>query len=145
MIHELFNVNESMDISVDGILTRWYVLATQVLAFPWCLVWQLDLCSLLWTWFLGIGKSSLMLRFCYNEFSPLFISTIRIDFKFWIVEVDGYLIWLLFVCPKSWTSTPEDFIELAVNHSGILLDKRGSDLSHSCFIEEVKGCCWYMM
>lgn len=43
----------------------------------------------------GVGKSSLALRFCNDEFSPSFISTIGVDFKYRIVNIDGYKIRLL--------------------------------------------------
>ncbi|KAJ3574979.1 hypothetical protein NP233_g1396 [Leucocoprinus birnbaumii] len=43
----------------------------------------------------GVGKSSLALRFCNDDFSPSFISTIGVDFKYRIVDVDGYRIRLL--------------------------------------------------
>lgn len=46
---------------------------------------------------IGVGKSSLALRFCHDEWSPSFISTVGVDFKYRIVEVDGVRIRLLLV------------------------------------------------
>lgn len=37
----------------------------------------------------GVGKSCLLLRFCQDEFTPSFISTIGIDFKIRTVDLDG--------------------------------------------------------
>lgn len=37
----------------------------------------------------GVGKSCLLLRFCQDEFTPSFISTIGIDFKIRTAELDG--------------------------------------------------------
>lgn len=37
----------------------------------------------------GVGKSCLLLRFCQDEFTPSFISTIGIDFKLRTVDLDG--------------------------------------------------------
>lgn len=37
----------------------------------------------------GVGKSSLLLRFTDNSFSPSFIATIGIDFKIKTIDVDG--------------------------------------------------------
>jgi len=37
----------------------------------------------------GAGKSSLMMRFCDEKFSPSFISTIGVDFKVKTVDIDG--------------------------------------------------------
>lgn len=37
----------------------------------------------------GVGKSCLLLRFCDDEFTPSFISTIGIDYKYRIVPIDG--------------------------------------------------------
>uniref|UniRef100_A0A0N5AAA7 Ras-related protein Rab-35 n=1 Tax=Syphacia muris TaxID=451379 RepID=A0A0N5AAA7_9BILA len=42
--------------------------------------------------FLGVGKSSLLLRFAENIFSPNYITTIGVDFKIRTVEVGGYRI-----------------------------------------------------
>lgn len=39
--------------------------------------------------FLGVGKSCLLLRFCDDSFTPSFITTIGIDFKIRIVDLDG--------------------------------------------------------
>lgn len=38
---------------------------------------------------LGVGKSCLLLRFCDDSFTPSFITTIGIDFKIRIVDLDG--------------------------------------------------------
>ncbi|KAF9441844.1 putative Rab/GTPase [Macrolepiota fuliginosa MF-IS2] len=43
----------------------------------------------------GVGKSSLTIRFCNDEWSPSFISTVGVDFKFRIVDVDGVRVRLL--------------------------------------------------
>lgn len=40
----------------------------------------------------GVGKSSLLLRFAENIFSPNYITTIGVDFKIRTVEVGGYRI-----------------------------------------------------
>ncbi|KAJ3275614.1 GTP-binding protein [Terramyces sp. JEL0728] len=37
----------------------------------------------------GVGKSCLLMRFCSDEFTPSFITTIGIDFKVRTVDVDG--------------------------------------------------------
>ena len=37
----------------------------------------------------GVGKSSLLLRFANDEFTPSFISTIGIDFKVKTINMDG--------------------------------------------------------
>eukprot|EP00002_Diphylleia_rotans_P027354 TRINITY_DN5481_c0_g1_i2.p1 TRINITY_DN5481_c0_g1~~TRINITY_DN5481_c0_g1_i2.p1 ORF type:complete len:111 (+),score=18.16 TRINITY_DN5481_c0_g1_i2:82-414(+) len=37
----------------------------------------------------GVGKSSLLMRFCEDTFSPNFITTIGIDFKIRNVDMDG--------------------------------------------------------
>lgn len=37
----------------------------------------------------GVGKSCLLLRFCDDSFTPSFITTIGIDFKIRIVDLDG--------------------------------------------------------
>ncbi|KAG1775011.1 rab-type small GTP-binding protein, partial [Suillus placidus] len=37
----------------------------------------------------GVGKSCLLLRFCDNEWTPSFISTIGIDFKICTIKLDG--------------------------------------------------------
>ncbi|KAJ3309985.1 GTP-binding protein [Boothiomyces sp. JEL0838] len=37
----------------------------------------------------GVGKSCLLMRFCNDEFTPSFITTIGIDFKVRTIEVDG--------------------------------------------------------
>lgn len=37
----------------------------------------------------GVGKSCLLLRFCNDQFTPSFITTIGIDFKARTVDVDG--------------------------------------------------------
>lgn len=37
----------------------------------------------------GVGKSCLLLRFCDDEFTPSFISTIGIDYKYRIIPIDG--------------------------------------------------------
>lgn len=39
--------------------------------------------------FLGVGKSSLLLRFADNTFSGSYITTIGVDFKIRTVELDG--------------------------------------------------------
>lgn len=39
--------------------------------------------------FLGVGKSSLLLRFSDNTFSGNYITTIGVDFKIRTVEIDG--------------------------------------------------------
>jgi Ras-related protein Rab-8A len=38
---------------------------------------------------LGVGKSCLLLRFCDDQFTPSFITTIGIDFKIRTIELDG--------------------------------------------------------
>lgn len=38
---------------------------------------------------LGVGKSSLLLRFADNTFSGSYITTIGVDFKIRTVEIDG--------------------------------------------------------
>lgn len=38
---------------------------------------------------LGVGKSCLLLRFCDDSFTPSFITTIGIDFKIRLVDLDG--------------------------------------------------------
>lgn len=40
----------------------------------------------------GVGKSSLLLRFCNDEFSESFLTTIGIDFKIKTISIDGKLI-----------------------------------------------------
>ena len=40
-------------------------------------------------YYLGVGKSCLLLRFCDDSFTPSFITTIGIDFKIRTVELDG--------------------------------------------------------
>ncbi|XP_052785927.1 ras-related protein Rab-8A isoform X1 [Mya arenaria] len=37
----------------------------------------------------AVGKTSLMFRYCDNTYSPIFISTIGIDFKIRTIELDG--------------------------------------------------------
>lgn len=37
----------------------------------------------------GVGKSCLLLRFCDDQFTPSFITTIGIDFKIRTLELDG--------------------------------------------------------
>lgn len=37
----------------------------------------------------GVGKSCLLLRFCEDEFTPSFITTIGIDFKIRTIDLDG--------------------------------------------------------
>ncbi|KAJ8609542.1 hypothetical protein CTAYLR_006038 [Chrysophaeum taylorii] len=37
----------------------------------------------------GVGKTCLLLRYAYDSFSPLFLTTIGIDFKIKEVELDG--------------------------------------------------------
>lgn len=37
----------------------------------------------------NVGKSSLVLRYCDNQFSPTFITTIGIDFRIKTVEING--------------------------------------------------------
>ncbi|KAG1853051.1 rab-type small GTP-binding protein [Suillus subluteus] len=37
----------------------------------------------------GVGKSCLLFRFCDDEWTPLFITTIGIDFKIRTIELDG--------------------------------------------------------
>lgn len=37
----------------------------------------------------GVGKSCLLLRFCDNQFTPSFITTIGIDFKIRTIDIDG--------------------------------------------------------
>jgi GTPase SAR1 family protein len=38
---------------------------------------------------LGVGKSCLLLRFCDDEWTPSFITTIGIDFKMRTIDLDG--------------------------------------------------------
>lgn len=40
----------------------------------------------------GVGKTSILARFCDNMFSPTFISTVGIDFRIRTIEIDGVLI-----------------------------------------------------
>lgn len=44
------------------------------------------LCAL---FLLGVGKSCLLLRFCDDQFTPSFITTIGIDFKIRTIDLDG--------------------------------------------------------
>lgn len=46
-------------------------------------------CMYIITVSLGVGKSCLLLRFCDDSFTPSFITTIGIDFKIRIVDLDG--------------------------------------------------------
>lgn len=39
--------------------------------------------------FIGVGKSCLLLRFCDDQFTPSFITTIGIDFKIRTIDLDG--------------------------------------------------------
>lgn len=39
--------------------------------------------------YLGVGKSSLLLRFADNTFSNSYITTIGVDFKIRTVDIDG--------------------------------------------------------
>lgn len=54
----------------------------------------------------GVGKSCLLLRFCDDQWTPSFITTIGIDFKIRTIELDGKRIKLQIVsrcrfpCPK---------------------------------------------
>ncbi len=45
-----------------------------------------NLCSL---YIAGVGKSCLLLRFCDDQWTPSFITTIGIDFKIRTIELDG--------------------------------------------------------
>lgn len=49
----------------------------------------------------GVGKSCLLLRFCDDQWTPSFITTIGIDFKIRTIELDGKRIKLQIVsrCP----------------------------------------------
>lgn len=38
---------------------------------------------------IGVGKSCLLLRFCDDQFTPSFITTIGIDFKIRTIDLDG--------------------------------------------------------
>jgi len=40
----------------------------------------------------GVGKTSLLLRFCDDSFSDSFITTVGVDFRFKSIEIDGKLI-----------------------------------------------------
>ena len=47
----------------------------------------------------GVGKSSLLVRFADNIFTPSYITTIGVDFKIRTIEVDGKKIKLqVFFC-----------------------------------------------
>lgn len=43
----------------------------------------------IFVWFLGVGKSSLLLRFADNTFNGSYITTIGVDFKIRTVDVNG--------------------------------------------------------
>ena len=40
----------------------------------------------------GVGKTSLLLRFCDDSFSESYITTVGVDFRFKSVEIDGKLV-----------------------------------------------------
>lgn len=46
----------------------------------------------------GVGKSCLLLRFCDDQFTPSFITTIGIDFKIRTIDLDGKRAKLQIVC-----------------------------------------------
>jgi len=37
----------------------------------------------------GVGKTSLLMRYCDNKFSPTFIATVGVDFKSKILTLEG--------------------------------------------------------
>lgn len=46
----------------------------------------------------GVGKSCLLLRFCDDQWTPSFITTIGIDFKIRTIDLDGKRVKLQIVC-----------------------------------------------
>ncbi|KAG2096665.1 rab-type small GTP-binding protein [Suillus cothurnatus] len=107
----------------------------------------------------GVGKSCLLLRFCDDEWMPLFITTIGIDFKIRTIELDGkrtkLQIWdtagqerfraITTVCYhersydsiRTWHTNVEQYASEGVN---MILVGNKSDRTDKRTVPEVQGC-----